>query len=490
LGLVRNPVLFSERFGVPASLLAAADVFDPTLNADTKLFIDPLLLRVSQHPTIHQDAVKEFETYFSNIIRVLRHSKQVGDKPWRTVDEMFTFKEPKETCLGYGDRTTHGSALGPDLRAHIMKTASEIIALGMDDPELFVLMGLLERNIGPDRISDMTTHAIKPAILKFTENALQKFGIKTERFSFPDGHYQLVRNPFEAGRSAVFLVPRDILRPLPVVNSWDDVAMAAAKNAQLRATVNSRIGDIWAITTRKQKDEARSAVLQDANALKALMDAVMLATKAPYDAKADMEGHYLWRNVLTELLARFPCTIRKPTAETLGELERVVDEIIAAFADLIENKGNWIHLWNNAEARHERCSQRFFFAVAEVYCKANNLDVSPETDSGGGPVDFKFSSGYAAKVVVELKLSTGRVVHGYETQLEVYKSAAGTNRARYVIIDVGGMGKKLQKVFELKNAQAARGEPVSPITVVDGKRKQSASVRPPKRPSPSARRTR
>ena len=41
-------------------------MFDPILNADTKLFIDPLLLRVSQHPTIRNDAWNAFETYFGN----------------------------------------------------------------------------------------------------------------------------------------------------------------------------------------------------------------------------------------------------------------------------------------------------------------------------------------------------------------------------------------------------------------------------------------
>jgi len=207
------------------------------------------------------------------------------------------------------------------------------------------------------------------------------------------------------------------------------------------------------------------------------MDAVTAADKAPYDAKADTEGHYLWRRVLTELGARFPLKISKPTSQTLPELERVVDEIIAALTDLVENKGQWIHLWHGTKCRHERAAQRLFFAIADVYCKANNLDVSPETDSGGGPVDFKFSSGYNARVVVEIKLSTGKVVHGYRTQLEVYKSAASTERARYVIVDVGRMGKKLQEVLLLKNARAASGKLAAPILVVDGRRKASASKR-------------
>lgn len=104
--------------------------------------------------------------------------------------------------------------------------------------------------------------------------------------------------------------------------------------------------------------------------------------------------------------------------------------------------------------------------------------MSPETDSGGGSVDFKFSSGYDARVLVEIKLSKGRVVHGYQTQLEVYKRAVSTTRAKYLVIDVGGMGEKLDQILDIKNMWAKKGDRVSDIIVVDGTKKLSASVRP------------
>ncbi len=116
--------------------------------------------------------------------------------------------------------------------------------------------------------------------------------------------------------------------------------------------------------------------------------------------------------------------------------------------------------------------------VTEVYCKANNLDLSPETNSGGGSVDFKFSSGYDARVLVEVKLSKGKVVHGYQTQLGVYKKAENTTRAKYMVVDVGGMGEKLDRIFTIKNAWAANNQRPSGIIVVDGTKKLSASIRP------------
>lgn len=475
MAIIRDPVLFSKQFGVKPKCLADLDLFDSTINADTRLFIDPLLLQHSSHNAIRTDALAEFEKYFGDIISLLRSSTSVGDKPWRSADELFTFKEPRETCLGYGDRTTRGSAIGKALRQQLMTTASEIIKLGVDDPALFALMGLLEAKIGPDRISDMTTRAIKPALYRFNEQVLRKLGIATEKFDTDIGEFNLCPNPFETTRYPVVLVPRDILRPLPIVNDWSDIADAASKNASLRKRVNDTIGDIWRLKTKKDKEAARTAVLTDPKALRALLDAIAISDQVPYDAQADIEGHYLWRAVLAEMATLFPVKIIAPKRASGSELERVVDEIIAAFTDLVENKGQWIHFWHGDKPRHERSAQRLFFAIADIYCKFNDIDISPESHSGAGPVDFKFSSGYDARVLVEVKLSTGKVVHGYEVQLERYKKAESTFRARYLVVNVGRMGKKLEEVLLIKNSRAKKKEPVSPIIEVDGRRKKSAS---------------
>jgi hypothetical protein len=478
MATLSKPVLFSAQFSVAPESLSKLGLFDPILNADTKLFIDPLLLKVSDNATIRGAASAAFDTYFGNIVKVLQHSKQVGDLPWRNADRLFTFKEPRETCLGYGDRTTHGSAIGAGLRKKLMITAKEIIDLGISDPELFALLGLLEEGVGADRISDMTTNAIKSALYDLNTDVISTLGVSGESFTVGGANYQLARNPFETGeRIPVLLIPKDILRQLPIAHDWSDVADAASKNAEVRRRVNQKIGDLWAVRTRKDKLQVRNAVLTDKTAFQTLMEAVGLAEKSPYDPESDIEGHYLWRRLLSSLAVDYPVKIAKPKIQNHEELERVVDQILVTFEDLVENKGQWEHFWHGTECRHERAVQRFFFAVAEVYCKSNNLDVSPETNSGGGPVDFKFSSGYSARVLVEIKLSTGKVVHGYETQLEVYKKAESTFSARYLIVDVGGMGKKLNRVLKLKNEGALRGDAVAPIIVVDGRRKLSASKR-------------
>ena len=53
-----------------------------------------------------------------------------------------------------------------------MQTAREIVDLGVDDPDLFVAMGLFEEGIGPDRISDMASNVILPDLLAFNVRVL------------------------------------------------------------------------------------------------------------------------------------------------------------------------------------------------------------------------------------------------------------------------------------------------------------------------------
>src|SRR5262249_13692377 len=152
--------------------------------------------------------------------------------------------------LGYGASTIAGSGSGPFMTDAVLRTAKEIVDLGIDDPDLFVAMGLFETGIGPDRISDMTTNVILPDLIKFNTRVLAELGVPTASFdlSLRNGNSfkaELAQNPLQPGATPVILLPIDILRDLPIVKDWSDVATAAAKNAALRTAVNRDISGIW-----------------------------------------------------------------------------------------------------------------------------------------------------------------------------------------------------------------------------------------------------
>src|SRR5262249_54025914 len=146
------------------------------------------------------------------------------------------------------------------------------------------------------------------------------------------------------------------------------------------------------------------------------------------------------------------------------------------FRFLVEQRRLSEELYSGDRVRPEKSAQRLFFAAAYAFCKANNLDLTPEADTGNGPVDFKMSAGFKGRVLVEIKLSTNtKLVAGYARQLETYKEAEETIRAYYVVLDVGSMGEKDQRLVSLKNDWAGRGKPTSPIYIIDGTRRPSAS---------------
>jgi hypothetical protein len=59
--------------------------------------------------------------------------------------------------------------------------------------------------------------------------------------------------------------------------------------------------------------------------------------------------------------------------------------------------------------------------------------------------------------LVEIKLSTGAVEHGYKTQLEVYRTAAKTDDGLFLVINVGKLGNKGKKILAAQKSQRTAG---------------------------------
>lgn len=122
--------------------------------------------------------------------------------------------------------------------------------------------------------------------------------------------------------------------------------------------------------------------------------------------------------------------------------------------------------------------QKLFFAVAESYCKAHNLDITPEAETGNGPVDFKFSIGYNGRVIVEIKKSNNsKIVHGYEKQLEIYKQAESTDKAIFLIIKVCDFDEKLIEINKIREKRLDKDGNASEVILIDGTLRASASKR-------------
>lgn len=470
-----HPVLFSNHFKISAKLLSSAGLLDPILNSDTKLFIDPLLIFKSQNSVMKSCGRKNIQQKFTNVVDLLDVSTAEKDVAWRGAYNALNLDERSETGLGYGGASTSGSSRPPQLRNQILRTTKEIIKLGVKNPDVIPLMGLFEEGVGPDTLSDMTTNYILPCLAEITEEFCVANKVPTSEFPGKFDGRKLPKNPFNPTKP-VILVPRDILRDLPLAADWSDVSRVVMEVREIRESVNRLFGNFAKASVTQKKAAVRKTVLSSKRLLTLLIDAVTAAAEN-YDEKADLDGYFKFREILSEDPKRFRGMVKAPSTSTPSDLAKIVLQIVGEFKKLVEDNNMWELLWYGTTQRHERASQLLFFAVSTMICQTNDIDISPETNSGGGPVDFKFSTGFKGRVLVEMKLSTGRVVHGYKTQLEVYKKAAATQAGIFVIVDVGGMGIKLRQIQKLKAEAEARGEVASEIVVIDARRRKSASKR-------------
>lgn len=473
---VQNPTLFSAFYGVPPQALAVAGLIDPFLDVDVPLFIDPVLLEKSSNRTIATSAIARFRKHFEILVRLLTMSKTENDAPWKGAQRQLNLDEPPENGLGYGGSGRSGNSRPEDIREAILRTTKEIVTLGASDPEMISLMGFFEEDVGPDTISDMTTTVIIDDLAAITEAFCQAHRVPLFSFDICASQ-KLPKFTTRKGREVpIVLVPIDIVRDLPIANDWSDIERAAMENARIRDRVNKFLGGIVTPTVVERKQALRSAALGSP----ADFDFFLAAVKANvtnYDPNLDALGYYR----LKEIIANGFPGLKQSAAYDLklgpNEIMRVVKDTIGLFKRHVEAGNLWEELWAGDKPKKERASQLIYYAIADAFCKANDVEISPEANMGGGPIDFKFSSGYQARVLVEMKRSGGTVVHGYEKQLEFYKAASQTDFGVFVVIDYGDLGNKLTEITRIRAERLGRGERASEIIVIDATPKASASKR-------------
>lgn len=476
MATVKNPQLFSAHFRIDPEILKTAGLIDPFINVDTQLFVDPVLLAKSANTIIKTEGISAFRSHCTGFVRLLAMSKAPGDAAWRGAQRLLDLHEPPENGLGYGGSSRSGSSRPNEIRDTILRTAKEIIDLGASDPEMISLMGFFEEGVGPDTISDFTTRVIAPQLSKLTEAFCIENGIPTKKID-EDQEYGLPFFRDASGKEKLtVLVPNDIVRHLPVANDWSEIEAATAANQKIRDRVNFFLGGLANPTVAERKAALRATAMESSELFDLFLQSVKAAS-AHYDANKDAFGYYQLKSILSSDPSRFNTNKIYDFSTGATAISAMVHETIAMFKHHIENGNLWEELWINGTPKRERAAQLIYYAMADCFCVANNIDISPEANMGGGPIDFKFSKGYEARVLVEMKRSQGTVRHGYERQLEIYKDASRTNFGIFVVIDFGDLKEKLTQIQAIRDARISAGEQASDIVVIDATPKQSASKR-------------
>lgn len=467
-------ISFSDHCGIDSVFLSDANIFDPILDTDTRLFLDPHLLK---HTTIKEFAgsYSKMQEHFARISKLLIASEgNEASKFWKAADKLMSWHEVKGLCIGYSSKGTSGSGIGPGLRQRLLKFAMEILQKGKDDPELFELVGLFEEDFGQDRISDMTANIIRDDLRIFTKNILEELNFDVaSKFSINE-ETGLPINPFN--NEDICLIPKELLRDLPLVFEWSSMDKIAFETEEIRENLNKLIGDSWKqATTAVKKSVLRDCVLMYPSLFDDLVGMYSSKVAHPYDFRNDRSGEYLWYETTKQFTRDFPLDLKLSAMPSIEQVEEVVMKICEKFKELIENNGLCKLLYNkDGSPKNEEAAQLIFYGVSESYCVSNNIQIARECNSGRGPVDFKFGTYQENSVLVELKKSTNTsgLKKGIQKQLPEYMDSEKAKRGIYLIIDVGFTKAAIKNLEEIN--KMVNGKNVT-IFHVDAIIKESAS---------------
>lgn len=295
----QNPTLFSAYFGINPDALTSTGLIDTFLDVDVQLFIDPILLEKSSNDTIRLFAHERFRKHFEVLVRMPAIAKTELDAAWKAARRQLDLSEPPENGLGYGGSRRSGSSRPEEVRDKILRTGKEIVDLGAKAPEMISLMAFFEEDVGPDTISDLTTTVILNDLASITEEFCVTNGIPAFEFEICDKH-KLPKFIDSRGRDVpIVLVPRDIVRELPIANDWSDIERAAMENARIRKRVNEFLGGIIRPTVLDRKQALRKAALGSAEDFDFFLSAVK-ENVSHYDPNWDVLGYYRLQSIIAK----------------------------------------------------------------------------------------------------------------------------------------------------------------------------------------------
>jgi hypothetical protein len=472
--MAKKIIRLSEYFNLAPNILDEKGIFNSFIGVDSLFFIDPFLFEKID--------IKEFKSsrnkiknYYRRIIRLLKFSKYKGDIAWRTAKKMMQFKEISAASLGYGQSTNNGNAIGQVLAERLINTAAEIISLGIEDPEIFELIGLFENDYGPDRLSDMTIYILLEDFLKFSDRLTSELKIgEIKEIKFKDIKYKL---PRDNNGKAIILLPLQALRPLPTAQSWSDIADAAQYNEKIRKQYNQLVSEIWSDGSRRKikKDNIKQVLLKNKTYLDSIIKAYLHCDPKGYNFIEDPKGLIRWFDFAQKFTSSESLNTKPPA--TPEELKEFVIKIINQFKRGIELNGLNKFLFQGNKPLHEKFTQLLFYAIADIYCNIYDVDLSREPNAGSGALDFKLSKGYKNKICVEIKLSCGKIVQGYTKQLPIYQESENVNESIYIIIRVTDSEKQISEVRKIYEQSKKEGKRMPEIFIIDARLFPPASKR-------------
>ncbi|MGX7245822.1 hypothetical protein ACWOC1_13345 [Enterococcus quebecensis] len=463
----------SDLLNVERTEFELTGAFNAILGADSELFVDPALI-FNTDILEFTNAKEKITDYFSGVLKLIRRSNQRDDKFWRTAIQMVTIPEVKGLSIGYSSESSDGNGIGKTLAKKIIEDANLIINESENDIYFFELLGLFEKGLGADRISDMIIHIMLDDFQNYSKRICDELGVNyEEKCLTSEGNH-------------IIIIPQSLLTNLPHSTR---VFKSEVTDESVRETLNVAIGKSWrdAFTKENSSEVDKHAVLESFASNPEIFEAFILDylnTKThTYNFSTDPDGEFLWYHETQETVKNSLDKYKKEADLIDKNDTNLKDKVIIMcdiFKDLVENNGLDSLFYKDSisnvrNSKNEKAIQLVFYGVSHFFCKQNNIDLTPESNTGRGPVDFKCSLGNE-KILIEVKKTIhSRLEHGYFTQLEEYKKSEKTKEAIFLLVIVDGK-KSIDNLnkFKEKVSNAEKGK-YSKIIYINAQKKASAS---------------
>jgi hypothetical protein len=422
-------VRFSDHFNTDA-LTEDDDWFDPILNSDTPLYIDPFLVFNDEDP-FWADARQVVLDFFSLALQYVRMAEGRRTSPhWLKAQRMLTFPEPPEFALGMSMGHPEGAGAGP-IYAQRMTDALGVLARNdVKEVQHIQTFSLFCEGLGVDRISDIFCNILKFKFVEYTQTVASRH--KVQLTSVPVKHMSWGRETgrWDSGRvdlpsspafnGGVLLAPKRFMKDIPLVTpdsfwNWADAQAGEELRGELNYELNINL------TKAEKRTAGRDAARRHPYLALEYVTEVAEDEHESYDTDTDPDLLVGWAEAGEAAAASRP-SLGQPTDDS--DFRNWVEKLMLEFQEAVEQRDLWRALWDDelVKPRKEKIVQAVAAAQFSAHCRAAGVEVSREVDMGRGPVDFKFTQGMRGKrALVEVKLmNSSKFFTGASKQLPQY----------------------------------------------------------------------
>lgn len=431
-------MLFSEVFNIPAATVAAEGWFDPILDEDTLLFIDPFLVHKSKLP-LFLGAQDEIVSFFERVFRLAAGIKSPSGPDFETLAELLEFPEVRELCLGYANSSIKGVGTGKVFAHKIAASVMGSVELALVNPQHFEVLSLFQEGIGPDRISDMAANVLKPHLITYTQAVCRRNHVPMEQhrlkvFDYVTSSWKavdvdLATNPLSADKRAVLLFPDEFLNhpltanPIDFSNFlWDQYQGSFGDQLSFHVKANLKAKRNIVLVIRKIRET-----------LGAYQSHIEGKDARPYDLNRDPKGVYSWDFTARSYVSEHEINVSPPSSP---EEFRTAAEVLAqAFKSYIEAGSGVTQVWNMDRPKSQEAVRRLFQGIVSGYCTQNGVEISRTDYLGKRPVTFTYPNGFRGQVLFSVKLLRNpRLWKSFESTVRKMSILAGSLPAVLLVI--------------------------------------------------------